>query len=633
VEAVSARAPAAVLVAAFLTGAPGIARAEPAHRCALRVIAEPPELILGDSDRTTLRIETGGTTEPRVTASVGQIGAPRQVRPGVFAVDFVPPEDTIPELAIVAASAGEACGWATLRLVGQGEAIVRSTPGARIVVRIAERSYGPARADGTGIARLPVLVPPGVRVAYHGSRSIPLSVPPVRRLHVVLDHTATRADLDADVGVRIFATTDDGVPWSRARVEVAATAGVVSALTEVAPGELVARWYLPAGAARDETLVARIAGERPEASGRLSRPAGPVGRIEISPRVAAAAADVDEVQVDVRSLDAAGNPVDADIAPSAEPGATSLATRVSAGVARFSVLLPHDVGGRDRVEVTAAAGGLEARREIPLAAGAPARITAALSDPVLAADGRSTGLLRFAVLDRRGVPVPAAMPHVDAANVVVAVEPERPGCFVLSYRSPLRADDATATLRVEAAGLASAAEVQLVGARPIVELVPSVGMALTSRRASLETSVQAAAWSRRLGLDLGLALDVGWSATSESAPATAGAPALDAHARYLWLLARGGWRAATSQRALVWVTAGAGAARASSSMNVAGVPAFSEVAWVPAAGASVGWGIRAWRGFPFLEVGARWQGDPHLTGLSGALLPITFSAGYRFEAF
>jgi hypothetical protein len=238
------------------------------------------------------------------------------------------------------------------------------------------------------------------------------------------------------------------------------------------------------------------------------------------------------------------------------------------------------------------------------------------------------------VLDRRGVPVSAATPHVDATNgVVAAAEPEQPGRFVLSYRSPLRVDDATTTLHVDAAGLASAAQVRLVGSRARLELVPSVGVALTSGRVSLQTSVQAAAWTRRLGPDLGLALDVGWSATSERAPAAAGAPALDARADYLWLLARGGWRRATSNRALLWLTAGAGASRASSSMRVGGVPPFTEVVWVPAAAASVAWGIRAWRGFPFVELGARWQRDPHLAGLSGALLPFTVSAGYRLEAF
>jgi len=630
---VSARLPAMVLIAAFLAGAPPGGRADDPGRCALRVVADPPELLLGESARATLRIETGGAMVPRLTASVGQIEAPRQVVPGVFAADFIPPEEAIPQLAIVAASAGDACGWAIIRLIGQGEAIVRSTPSARIAVRIADRSYGPVRADGGGVARLAVLVPPGVRVAYHGSRAIPLSVPPAQRLHVVLDRTSSRADLDVEVGVRIFATTEGGAPWSGARVALAATAGDVPALAEVAPGELVGRWHLPAGAARDETLVARIAGEGPEAAGRLSRTAGPVGRVEISPRAPAAPSDVGEVQVDVRVADASGNPVDADVTARADPGSASPATRVAAGVAGFSVLLPHDAGGRDRVEVTAVAGGIEARCQIPLAAGAPARITAALIDPMLAADGRSTGRLRFAVLDRRGVPVPTAEPRVEAENVVAAVEAERPGHFVLSYRSPLRADDATAMLHVEAAGVASSAEVQLVGARAKLELVPSVGMAFTTRRASLETSVKAATWSRRMGPDLGLALDVGWSATSESAPATTGAPALDARATYLWLLARGGWRRATSRRALLWVTAGAGAARASSSIRVAGVPSIAEVAWVPAAAASVAWGIRAWRGFPFLELGARWQGDPRLTGLSGALLPITISAGYRLEAF
>ncbi len=620
-------------LAALLAGAVSAARAEDFRRCALRVVADPPELLLGQPVRAALRIETGGAAAPRITASAGRVETPRQLAPGVFEADFIPPAEAVPQLAIVAAFAGDACGWTTIRLVGQGDAIVRSTPGARIVVRIAEQTFGPARADRDGIARLPVVVPPGVRVAYHGQRAIDLSIPPIRRLHVVLDRTAARADLDTDVGVRIFATTEDGAAWSGARVAVTATTGEVRQLTEIAPGELVGLWHVPAGIAGDETLMAHIAGERPEAAGRLSRSHGPVARVEVSPGAPAAGDDVEEVQVEVRTSDAAGNPVDADVSLRVDPGEATPATPIAPGVVRFSVRLPRDAGGRDRVEIAAGTGGTTARSAIALVGGAPVRIAAALSDPVLTADGRSTGQLRFAVLDRRGVPAAAQMPHVEAVSVVATLKPERPGRFVVSYRSPLRADDAVAMLHVDAAGLVSASQVQLLGARPRLELSPSVGVALTSGHASLETSLQAAAWTRRLGPEIGLALGVGWSATSESAAAVAGAPALDGGARYFWVLVRGGWRRATSPRSLLWITIGAGAARASSSMRVAGMPSFNEAAWVPSAAASVAWGIRAWRGFPFVELGARWQGDPHLTGLSGALFPITASVGYRFEVF
>jgi hypothetical protein len=632
VETLTARAPVTMALTALLAAAASSARGVEPARCALRVVADPPELVLGEPARATLRIETGGAA-PRLTASAGRLEAPRQVGPGLFAADFVPPDETFPQLAIVAASAGEACGWTAIRLVGQGEAVVRSTPGASIVVRIAERTFGPARADGDGVARLPVVVPPGVRVAYHGSRAIPLTVPPLGRVHVVLDRTSARADVDTDVAVRVFATTEDGAPWSGARVGVTTTAGEVPPMTEVAPGELTGLWRLPAGVARDHALTARIAGRQPEAVARLSRPAGPIARVDVSPDSIAAAADVEQVQVDVRTSDAAGNPVDADVAPRADPGAASPAIRVAPGVARFSVVLPRDADGQDRVEVAAIAGGITARSAISLVGGAPARVAAALTDPVLAADGRSTGYLHVAVLDRRGVPLCAETPRFEAANVVAELHSERPGCFVLSYRSPLRADDATATLRVDAAGLESASQVRLVGARPQLEIAPSVGVAVTSRRAALETSAQAAAWTRRLGPDLGLALEAGWSATSERAPATAGTPALDGDARCFWLLLRGGWRRATSQRTLLWATVGAGAARVSSSTRVAGVPAVEEAAWVPTAAASAAWGVRAWRGFPFVELGARWQGDPHLTGLAGASLPITLRAGYRLELF
>ena len=619
-----------VALAAILSGlASGVHGAEPG-RCALRLIADPPELVLGEGARATLRVETDGAV-PRLTTSVGRLEALRQMAPGLFAVDLVPPEEAAPQLAIVAASTGGGCGWTAVRLVGQGTVVVRSTPGARIVVRIADRMFGPALADADGFAHLPVVVPPGVHVAYHGQRAIPLAVPPVRRVHVVLDATSARADVDTGVPVRVFATTEDGAPWAGARVAVTTSTGEAPRLAEVAPGELVGRWQLPAGLARDETLAAGVEGSRPEAESRLSRSPGPVASIEVLPEPQAAPGDVEEVQVNVRTRDAAGNPVDADVVPRIDLGAASPATRVAPGAARFSIRLPTDAGGRDRVEVAAAAGGVAGFSAILLVPGVPARIAGSLNAPPLRADGRSTGQLHFGVLDARGVPVPAPAPVVEAANVVATLEPERPGFYVLSYHAPRRADDTTAMLRVAAAGAASSSEVRLVGARPRLEVSPELGVAIVSGHTWLEPSLEVAAWTRRFGPDLGLALEVGWTGRSERSPAAAGAPAHYAQARYVWLLAQGGWRWATSRRTLLWATAGAGAAHASSSMRVEGQPSVTESAWVPCADASVAWGVRAWHGFPFVELGARWQGDPHLTGLRGTLFPITALAGYRFE--
>ena len=495
------------------------------------------------------------------------------------------------------------------------------------MVRIADRMFGPALADADGFAHLPVVVPPGVHVAYHGQRAIPLAVPPVRRVHVVLDATSARADVDTGVPVRVFATTEDGAPWAGARVAVTTSTGEAPRWPRSPPGSWWAAGTSPPAwpATRPSRRASRGADRRRRAGSRA--PPVPWRASRSLPEPRAAPGDVDEVQVNVRTRDAAGNPVDADVAPRIDLGVASPATRVAPGAARFSVRLPTDAGGRDRVEVAAAAGGVAGFSAISLIPGAPARIAGSLDAPPLRADGRSTGQLHFGVLDARGVPVPAPAPLVEAANVVATLEPERPGFYVLSYHAPRRADDTTAMLRVAAAGAASSSEVRLVGARPRLEVSPELGVAIVSGHTWLEPSLQVAAWTRRFGPDLGLALEVGWTARSERSPAAAGAPALDAQARYVWLLAQGGWRWATSRRTLLWATAGAGAARASSSMRVEGQPSVTESAWVPCADASVAWGVRAWHGFPFVELGARWQGDPHLTGLRGTLFPITASRG------
>jgi hypothetical protein len=143
--------------------------------------------------------------------------------------------------------------------------------------------------------------------------------------------------------------------------------------------------------------------------------------------------------------------------------------------------------------------------------------------------------------------------------------------------------------------------------------------------------VELGGWKRMWGQQLGLTLDVSWAGLggSDSVVVPAGTIALDGSVGYLSVLVSGAWRRGLGQRSMIWVSAGAGVVRASSTVTVAGQPAVPESGWAPAVSAAVAWGLRLWGGFPFLELRATWQGDPNLASLRGGYVPLSLNVGYR----
>jgi len=169
---------------------------------ALTVASDPPRVQLGETAKARLRIEA--PSEPRLSASVGRIENLRADGEGRWSADYLPPDDSVPQLALISATAGGEVALFTLPLWGQGDAVVKTRPRARIEVRIGEERY-PAVADAKGTAVVPVNVPPGVTAARHGTQSIDLHVPSPRLVHVAVDREKVRADREERVQVLLFA--------------------------------------------------------------------------------------------------------------------------------------------------------------------------------------------------------------------------------------------------------------------------------------------------------------------------------------------------------------------------------------------------------------------------------------------
>src|SRR5207302_76594 len=115
-------------------------------------------------------------------ASVGTIEGLHRARDGIWEAQYVPPDDAIPQVAILTAAAGGEVAWLAIPLWAEGDAVVKTRPRGRISVDIGSQTFGPVVADAHGNAVVPVVVPPGVYEAHQGKRVIPLHVPPSRTI-------------------------------------------------------------------------------------------------------------------------------------------------------------------------------------------------------------------------------------------------------------------------------------------------------------------------------------------------------------------------------------------------------------------------------------------------------------------
>ncbi len=354
---------AATAVAGFAPALPALS-AEP-----LGLRAEPAALVLGAGARATVSLVAPCETPPRVSASVGRVGAVRALGGGRFELDYAPPETAYPQVAIVAAASCDRWGWVPIPLSGRGVAVAHASPHSEIRVTIGGASFGPVRADAAGEAKVAVVVPAGVDRAYHRDRPLDLKVPPALHLHVALGRDAAPADVDQEVPLRVFAVTPDGAPRAAAPVRLEVTRGAVEGLAEVAPGELAATWRVPSGAAGTATVKARLADEAGLVSAAsLERRAGAAARVALeADRVRAVAGADPPIALRASVTDAAGNPVDEAPRFEAALGALSPPRPAGPGVWEARLALPDVVRKAVRAEVVARAAGIAGRVAIDVA--------------------------------------------------------------------------------------------------------------------------------------------------------------------------------------------------------------------------------------------------------------------------
>jgi hypothetical protein len=474
------------LAAALSPGPVGVRAQEGASPGAIRMVAEPPRLLLGKDGAADLQVSAPPDVQDlQLTASVGRVEDLRRV-PGGFAARYRPPPGRIPQIAILAAlgltSHGAEEGWLAIPLSGQGDARVRAAPGTEITLRIGERTFGPKVTGPDGLAVLPVIVPPGVREAHHGFRPIDLRIPETPLVHAIADRTVVFADRLEHVQVLAYAVAPHGTTRRGDAPIFEASRGKVT-VDEREPGTARAVWTLPPGRAGHERLVVRVpSAPDTRAVIQLDAVAGPPAVVAVSfDRDALVAGAADPVQVTARALDAGGNPVPARLVLEAEGAELSQVREREPGVLEGS-LRASALDGRRELRVTASApgAGITGVRVLPLAPGEPAWARFEPERAVLRTDGSRVARLRLAVADRYGNPVDRPPRVAAARGRVLAVEAAEGG-FEVSYVGPA-VGRATAERLVATLGPVSAtAEPLLVPPDAPVAVAAATGIALDLR--------------------------------------------------------------------------------------------------------------------------------------------------------
>ncbi len=579
------------------------------------VRATPARIVLGTDARAALEIEAGTEDLPVVHASAGRVENLRALGGGRFTADWVAPAEAYPRVAVVGVLAGGRCAFVSIPLVGHGLAIARSAPRSLIRVTIGDAEFGPVVADARGEAQVPVVVPPGVRFAYHRGKPLDLRIPPSPRVAVLLGREEAPADGARDVPIFVHAVTDDGGPRAGAAILLDVTIGAVDAPIEIAPGTFAAVWHLPPGRAGSATATARVADDpAPPGTASLARPPGPPARTDVEvARRRFTAGEGAPVPLRVRVADAAGNPVAGPPLLEATLGTVSALAAAEPGAWDASLTLPASLGKARRAEVVARAGAAESHTSLELAPAEPSRLVLAPDAGTLVADGGAEARVRVQVLDRFGNDVGVPAPAVAATRGgSVAAEPDPAGGWTLRFR-PVRARaPAEETLSIRAGSLAGSARFELLAPERRVVVAPTLGFAAsTAALRSALFGAQAGYWTHLFSGRLGAALDVATFVHERTDTALAGGAAVEiqGRARYVPVLAALRWREGLGPLA-AWGSVGAGVAAVSASVTASGAAPQRASGLAAALQASLAVGRRLGHGIPFAEVRAVRIADP-----------------------
>lgn len=606
-----------------------IAAAEPTP---LAVRTSPAQLQLGvDSGATVTVTAPAGVEAVHLSANHGSVTDLRHVAPGQFEARYVPPSETYPRIAVIAAwgagAEGTLHGFVVVPLWGQGLATVTTRPNAKVTLRIGARDFGPVSADATGVGAVQVQVPPGTTHALHGSRRIDLGLPPVARLHALAVPATLPADAEAEVTLRIYSVTLAG-QLEPADVMLSVPVGTLGPLRRLSPGVAEAPWRVPAMGPMTLQASAWVAGSKAApVNAQLRVTPGPATTLAASASGAKVAGQREPVRLRVQLTDARGRPAEDEVTWRADFGAVVVSTPTADGAATAQLELPDRFEGRQQARVTATtARGASASVVVPLLAGPPSELRLSEGLTVRARDEAS---LRGAVLDAYGNPV-AALPQASVGDGDVAVVKDESG-FVVRFTAPSTRTQKTTEVQV---GLGGVVERRALAVEPRPALLTAslkggyaTNFAVVSAPAG---ALEVGLWTELAGWHLGALLEGGALTTSSATPVDARG-AVESQTVFAPVTASLALDLRLPGRVWLRPAAGAGVAGVFHSVRLGAQPEFAERALAAAAQASLQAGMRLGIGGPFLELKGLVVVNPGLTTLQGSLVSFLVMGGYAFE--
>jgi hypothetical protein len=627
-----------LLAALFALGAPG----------GISLSADPPRLLPAAEARALLSIDVASevpsdvpseTGLPRLSASVGTIENLRAVGPGRFTAEYVPPDETIPQVALIGAVAGGQHGFLALPVFGLGDAMVKTVPRGRTSVRIGEERFGPIVANARGLAEVPVVVPPGIREAFHGDDPIDLHVPPSGTLHAVALKASAAADFPGEVQVRLFVVEPDGRPRPGARLVLRASRGSPGAPVDLGGGVYGATWSLPPGPAVEETFFASLA-DAPafEAKVALARPAGAAALIVLrADREVLVAGEAVELLVHAELRDSAGNPARDELRLVANLGTVEV-TALSPSVAQARIRVPDAFGGRAALQIQAhcANGPASAALTVPLSPSAPAKAHIDFGPSPVHADGVAH-LLRVRIEDRFGNPVPDAQLAAAAdAGTVSAPSADGAGAYAATYTPPLSRERGGAMVQVRAVAAESIVRLPLLATPARAALTPKLG-GLTNfgRTSSPLAALELGLRFEALGLPFAALLEASYFFTKHANELVAGGLPLTAttHASYFALAPGLSFRPQVGDRTEAFFTGAPSLTFLRTSQQLGGQPGLALTTATPGVLLAAGLEHRFGRFVPMVEARWSWHRDPNLALLQGPVRGFALLFGSRLELF
>jgi hypothetical protein len=458
----------AALVLAGVVGHGGEARA-----AAARMVLEPSCRELAKTTATCevlLRVvgRAPPASPPSLSASLGEIEAPSETKPGQWTALYHPPVERQPAVVVLAArlelDGGPIFAVATVPIVGTMRILIDTEPGATVRLPDGSDVGEEWRADASGRVEI-------VRRVLPGTREVPVLITdaagnerrqrvrvdvPYPRLHLVTGSGTAIADGQTPTLIGVVQITAQGrpVPFTGT---CATTQGEL-VRDEVSPEITLWRLVAPAAgpAPAEITCTAgsgAAAGEIAQRS--LALVAGRLHTLSFDGPLRCAAGGRVPLPLVARDLAGQERPLPAELVASAAAGAVRREVD-SGGSVTWVYEAPRTLAGGDidRVTVREPSSGVQTQAEINLLPGPPQRLllSAAEAEPDVA--WGEEVLLSLRAVDELGNETPFTEPvEVDAGAGEAVFDPATPATGVVRYRASASAAAERDRVRVSSGGL------------------------------------------------------------------------------------------------------------------------------------------------------------------------------------